>query len=104
MIGMEANLFPRVSQRTIEIFGATLGEVLLKKRRSFFPADLHPTLWSGERFFRPLKNCSLEVDYLVKGGDHPILQGVLSPKIFAGQHTCSSYKISMQPRHCRPVQ
>jgi hypothetical protein len=40
MIGMEANLFPRVSQRTIEIFGATLEEACLKKRRSF-SADLH---------------------------------------------------------------
>jgi hypothetical protein len=52
----------------------------------FFSADLHPILWSEERFCRPLKNCSSEVDYLVNVGwrSADFFQGVLSPKIFAG--------------------
>jgi hypothetical protein len=38
---------------------------MLKNTGDFFPAGLHPTLWSEERFCRLQKNCSNVVNYLV---------------------------------------
>jgi hypothetical protein len=35
------------------------------EKGGIFSADLHPILWSEERFCRPLKNCPFEVNYLV---------------------------------------
>jgi hypothetical protein len=40
-------------------------EAFFKKGENFFQADLRPILCSEERFCRPLKNCSHEVNYLV---------------------------------------
>jgi hypothetical protein len=54
-------------------------------KKGDFSADFHPILWSDERFCRPLKNCSFEVNYLCLGWRSAyFLQSVLSPKIFAG--------------------
>jgi hypothetical protein len=57
-----------------------------------------------ERFCRPQKNCSFEVNflvkvnYIVKGGDQPIFYKVFFPQIYLQdlcQLTCSRSKISM---------
>jgi hypothetical protein len=47
----------------IEILGA-MPEAACSKRGDFFPADLHPILRSEDRFCRPLKKGSFEVNYL----------------------------------------
>jgi hypothetical protein len=49
-----------------------------------FSADLRPILYSEERFCRTLKNCSLEKITLSRVEISHLLQGVLSPKVFAG--------------------
>jgi hypothetical protein len=41
-----------------------LEEACLKKGE-LFSADLHPILWSEERFCRLLKKCSFEINYPV---------------------------------------
>jgi hypothetical protein len=48
----------------IEILGATYARSSMFEKRRFFPADLHPILRSEDRFCRPLKKCSFEVNYL----------------------------------------
>jgi hypothetical protein len=86
------------SQSTLEILRATLEEACLKKGENY-SADLHPILWSEERFCRSLKNSSFEMNYLVYGGDQPIIYKVcFSQKKLLGQfkHTCSNSKISME--------
>jgi hypothetical protein len=47
----------------MEILRATLEEACLNKGR-IFSADVHPILWFEERFCRPLKKCSFEVNYV----------------------------------------
>jgi hypothetical protein len=58
---------------------------MLKKMGEHFSAGLHPILRSEERFCRPQKNYSFEVNYLFYVGwrSADFLQDVLSPKIFA---------------------
>jgi hypothetical protein len=52
------------------------------KKGWFFSAALRPILWSEERFRRTLKNFSVEVNYLVLGGDKHIFYKVAFPRIF----------------------
>jgi hypothetical protein len=44
---------------------------IFERKGGFFSADLYPILCSEETLCRPLKNCSFEVNFLVKGGDQP---------------------------------
>jgi hypothetical protein len=69
----------------LEILRATLEEACLEKWEKFFPAEPHPILRSGERFCRPLKNCSFEVGRLSRVEISQFLQGVFHQKYLPDQ-------------------
>jgi hypothetical protein len=75
-----------------------LREAGLKKAK-FVSADFPPILWTKERFCRPLKNRSVQVNYIVHRGWRlaNFLLGVFQKIKMQDQrkHTCSSSKISM---------
>jgi hypothetical protein len=76
-----------LSVRYIEILHRSYARrSTFEERGSIFWADLHPIFWSEERFCRSPKNCSIEVNYVPCLGwiSADFLQGVLSPKKFAG--------------------
>jgi hypothetical protein len=66
---------------SIEILGAMHARrSMLEKWENFFQLISTLLLRSEERFCRPLKKCSFEVNYLVLGGDQQIFYKVFSPK------------------------
>jgi hypothetical protein len=68
---------------------------MFEKGDKFFQLISNPILWS--EVFYSLKNCSFEVNYLVRGGDQPIFYEVFFlQKNLQDQckHACSCSKVS----------